>query len=153
MRGGPSALNAPLSVCLRFTGSSEGETGVAGRFGDFISTRFFTDTFSCVSVRFSPLLELDTLGCHFCVRRLLPASPRRPLVLLWVPPPHLPSSHLLVLLVLQEDEREVRLQEGCPRSSTSASVVFRQLREGFILVSCARRVVVRFARLQLLRQF
>ena len=47
---------------VRFAGSSGGETGVAGRFGDFIITRFFTDILSCVSVRFSPLPELGTSG-------------------------------------------------------------------------------------------
>ena len=47
---------------LRFTGSSGSETGVAGRFGDFVINRFLTGTFSCVSVRFSPLLELDGPG-------------------------------------------------------------------------------------------
>ena len=37
----------------RFTGSSGGGTNVIGRY------RLFTNTFSCVSVRFSPRLELD----------------------------------------------------------------------------------------------
>ena len=39
--------------------------GVVGRFGDFIVTRFFTSKFSCVSVRFLPLLGVDTLGVVF----------------------------------------------------------------------------------------
>ena len=30
-----------------------------GRFGDLAISRLFTNTFSCVSVRFSPRLELD----------------------------------------------------------------------------------------------
>ena len=30
-----------------------------GRFGDFAINRLFTNTFSCVSMRFSPRLELD----------------------------------------------------------------------------------------------
>ena len=49
-------------INLRFTGSSEDATGVAGRFGDFIIKRFFANTFCCGSVRFSPLLELGTPG-------------------------------------------------------------------------------------------
>ena len=44
---------------LRFTGSSGGGTNVIGRFGDFAINRRFTNTFSCVSVRFSLRLELD----------------------------------------------------------------------------------------------
>ena len=44
---------------LRFTGSSGGGTSVIGRFGDFVISRLFTNTFSYVSVRFSPRLELD----------------------------------------------------------------------------------------------
>ena len=49
-------------ISLRFTGSSGGGTGVTGRFGDFTVSRFFTNTFSCVSVRFSPRLVLDVPG-------------------------------------------------------------------------------------------
>ena len=68
---------------------------MAGRFSDFIITRFFTNTFSRVSVRFSPLHELGTPGVNF----LCPTIPLR-----WLLCGH---------LVLQEDGREVRLQEGC----------------------------------------
>ena len=42
-----------------FTGSSGGGTSVFGRFGDFVISRLFTNTFSCVSVRFSRRLKLD----------------------------------------------------------------------------------------------
>ena len=65
---------------------------------------FFTEVLSCVSLRFSPLLELE---------------------------------------VLQEEER-VRQQEGCSLSSTSASVVFRQLLGRFTsdqLCSASRRTL------------
>ena len=50
---------------------------------------------------------------------------------------------LQVLLVLQEEEREVRLQEGCPLSSTSASVVFRQMLEGLPLYTTPSSVLTR----------
>ena len=48
-----------LFSSLRFTGSSGGGTFVIGRLVTSPSIVFFTNTFSCVSVRFSPLLELD----------------------------------------------------------------------------------------------
>ena len=78
----------------------------------------FKNTFSCVSVRFSPL-SCSTLLVSFLCPTALPAFLRLLVVLL--------SSHHQVLLVLQEEEREVRLQEGCPLSSTSAPVVLGQL--------------------------
>ena len=37
--------------------------------------------------------------------------------------------------MLEEDEREARLQEGCPLSSASASLVFLHLLEGFLLTN------------------
>ena len=88
------------------------------------------------------LLELDTPAVSFVSNGSL-AFLRLPLVLLWVLP-----SHLRVLLVVHEEEREVRLQVGCPQSSSSASVVFRQLLKGFPLTGCARRVVLHFACIQ-----
>ena len=117
---------------------------------DVASRRFFTNTLSCVSVRFSPLLVclISTFLVSFLCPTAPPAFLRLPPVLLWVHP-----SHLQVPLVLQKEEREVRLREGCLLSSTSASVVFRQLLEFFLLTSRARRVVARFARVQLFRQF
>ena len=54
-----SFLMSVFLSSLRFTGSSGGGTSVIGRFGDFGINRLFTNTFSCVSVRFSPQLELD----------------------------------------------------------------------------------------------
>ena len=56
---------------LRFTGSSGGGTSVIGRFGDLAINRLFTNTFSCVSVRFSPRLELDVAAVSGSGRRLL----------------------------------------------------------------------------------
>ena len=53
-----SFFRSVFFISLRFTGSSEGGIGVIGRFGDFIITRFFVNTFSCVSGRFSPRPEL-----------------------------------------------------------------------------------------------
>ena len=54
-----SFLMSVFFSSLRFTGSSGGGTNVIGRFGDFAINRLFTNTFSYVSVGFSPLLELD----------------------------------------------------------------------------------------------
>ena len=54
-----SFLMSVFFSSLRFTGSSGGGTYVISRFGDFAINRLFTNTFSCVSVRFSPRLELD----------------------------------------------------------------------------------------------
>ena len=53
-----------LRVCVFFisTGLSEGVIGVAGPFSDIIITRFFANTFCCISVRFLPLFELGTPG-------------------------------------------------------------------------------------------
>ena len=80
---------------------------------------------------------------------MAPASSLRfPLASLWVPP-----SSFHALLVLQVEEQEGQLQEGCPMSSTLVSAVFRQMLEGFLLAGCARRFVVRFARTQLLHLF
>ena len=69
------ALRVCFSVSLRLTGSS---ANVAVRFSveDFVVTRFFTEVASCISVRFSLLLDLQALGVivvsdssplHFCV--------------------------------------------------------------------------------------
>ena len=57
------------------------------------------------------------------------------------------------ILVRQVEEQEGQLQEGCPMSSTLVSVVFQQLLEGFLVISCARLFVIRFARAQLLHLF
>ena len=56
---------------LRLTGSS---ANVAVRFSvkDSVINRFLKEVPSCVSVRFSPLLELEALGVMFCV----PTAPR-----------------------------------------------------------------------------
>ena len=95
---------------------------------------------SCVSVRFSPLLELEAPAV-IVVSGGSTASLRLPLASLWGPPPRLHA-----LLVLQVEEQEGQPQEGCSMSSTLVSVVSRQLLEGCLLTSCARRFVVRFAR-------
>ena len=91
-------------VSLRLTGSP---ANVAVRFsvGHFVVGRFFTEVASCVSVRFSPLLVLEAPGVivlsggSLCISSSLAGfSP--------------PRSH--ALLVLQVEEQEGQLQEGCP---------------------------------------
>ena len=55
VEGGDYCCQGPVFFSsLRFTGSLDGGLGMIGRFGDFIITRFFVNTFSCVSRRFSP---------------------------------------------------------------------------------------------------
>ena len=77
---------------------------------------------------------------HLCMCSKPQASfLRLPLDSLWVPP-----SHLQVLIVLHVEEREVRVQEGCPLSSSSVSVVSRQVLERFPsaqLCSASRRTL------------
>ena len=92
---------------------------MAGCFGDFIITRCFTETFSCVSVRFSPLPELDAPGISFvstgspCNSSFSSCSAVGSLLILGC-----------FFLVVHEEEREVQPQAGCPQWSSSASVVF-----------------------------
>ena len=126
-------------VCLLLTGSS---AKVAVRFSvdDFFVNRFFTEVSSCVSVRCSPLLELEAPGVIVVSDGSL-ASLCLPLTSLWVHP-----SHLHAILALQVEEQEGSAAGGM---SNVVSVVFRHLLEGFLLTSCARRVVVRFAISQL----
>ena len=109
---------------------------------DFVVNRFFTEVASCVSVRFSALLELEAPG----VIVVSCGSPRLASLLVF-------PSRSNALVVLQVEEQEGQLPEGCPMSLASVSVVFRQVLEGFLLASCARRFVVRLARTQLLHLF
>ena len=82
---------------LRCKGSSAGgTTGVVGLLGDFIISLLFTATLSCVSVRFSPLLELATSG-DSSVSTGSPAFLRLPPVLLFL------LSHPQVSLVVHEE--------------------------------------------------
>ena len=95
-----------------------------GRCVDFVISRLFTNTFSCVSVRFSPRLELDVaVVCPAPEASLLPCHDSRRLACRVISRPHHrcrslphPGSRVHVLLVLLGDLLHHRL------SSTSASV-------------------------------
>ena len=108
---------------------------------DFVVNRFFTEVAYCVSVRFSHLLGLEA------------------------PPPAVPEVH--------EDEKEEPTEkpakdeemwrepsdttmtpgaERCPVTVVDFDFCCVST-TGFLLTSCARRLVVRFARTQLLHRF
>ena len=135
---------------LRFAGSSGGGTNVIGRFGDFAINRLFTNTFSCVSVRFSPRLELDVVAVSGSgsVSPSLSWSSSSGLSVFLRPHHHSRSllrydSHVHALLVPLWDLLHHLL------SSTSASVRSRWLPWGSLLTSCSLRVVVHSAHTQL----
>ena len=139
--GSTHSLGLRTSSCsprLRFTDSS---ANVAVRFfvNDF--NRFFTEVGSCVSARFSPLLELEAPGV-IAVPGGSPCSFSS----------SAGFSEAFLLLVFMQfwhcrcQEQEGQLQKGCPTSSTfwvfySVSTTARK----FSLTSCAWRFVMRFA--------
>ena len=91
------------------------------------SSLVFSRTHSLVSLCASRLCLRSTLLVFLLCPLALPALLRLPHVL-----PQVLPSHPRALLVVHEEEREVQPQAGCPQSSSSASVVFRQLLGGFL---------------------
>ena len=99
-------------------GTLVGKRGFRFSVDDFVVNRFFTEVASCVSVRFSLLLELEAPGVIVVSVGSL-ASLRLALASLWCL-----YSRFHELLVLQGETHEGQVREGCLMSSTVVSVVF-----------------------------
>ena len=128
-------------VSLRLTGSSA-QVALRLCVEDFAVNRFFTREPSCVSVRLSPPLELEAPG----VIVVSDGSPQHLFVSRW-----LLCGFLLLIFMHFWYCRWRSKRVSCRRDVQCFRLGL--LLESFLLTSCARRVVVRFERVQLLHRF
>ena len=133
-----------FSVSLRLTGSS---ATVAVRFSaeDFVVNRFFTEVASCVSVRFSLLVELEAPGV-IVVSGGFPCISSSSVL----------CGFLFLFFMHLWCCRWRSKSVSCRRDVQCRRLWFLwcfATARSFLLTSCTRRVVVRFARIQLFQLF